>query len=134
VRNEVDKTEFLSLVQTERANLIALLSRVDESDYFTPGVASHWTLKDVIAHITWYEREMIGVVSTRTLSGSEWWDLPLDARNAAIYELNRDKSLAVVLDEYKRVYDAFLACVQDLRDEDSLNANRFSGIPDGWVP
>jgi hypothetical protein len=38
-----------------------------------PMGAGKWTVKDVIAHITWHERQMIGLLEGRALVGSPWW-------------------------------------------------------------
>ena len=53
-------------------------------------------MKDILAHIAWYEREMIGMLRAHAVAGSDLWDVSLDARNAAIYEINAGRPLGEV--------------------------------------
>ena len=46
-----------------------------------------WSKKDIMAHITWHEQEMINLITSKTLAGSAWWELPLDERNEKIRQL-----------------------------------------------
>jgi len=62
----VTKVRLLDMIRTARAEWDGLLSQVDETRMTQPGVAGEWSVKDVIAHITWHEREMIGMLRART--------------------------------------------------------------------
>jgi uncharacterized damage-inducible protein DinB len=105
-----------------------------EAELSAPGATGTWSVKDVIAHITWFEREMVGVIQARALVGSELWNLPPDARNAAIFVQNRDRSLADVLAEAERVYAELLAAIETLTDEELADPARFAGMPTDWQP
>src|SRR5207237_2743438 len=87
---EMDRATFLDTLLTWRARWEELLSRVGEARMEEPGVEGDWSVKDIVAHITWYEREMVGLLRG-TLSGESdaTWELPLDERNAAIAEQER---------------------------------------------
>ena len=75
-------SQFLEIIQQARAEWNALLEPIDQSKITLPGVAGTWSLKDIIAHITWHEREMVGLIRAHDLVGSELWNLPTDERNA----------------------------------------------------
>jgi len=75
----------------------AMIGQVEEEQLVSPGVVGDWSLKDIIAHITWHEREMVGLVKAHALVGSDLWNLPTDERNAAIYKEVRDLPLEQVL-------------------------------------
>jgi hypothetical protein len=128
------RAEFLDLLRTARAEWDALLAAVPEGRMTVPGVEGQWSVKDVIAHITWHEREMLGVLQARALVGSDLWDLPLHQRNATIYVQNRDRPLAEVLAESRTVYPQLLAAVGELADADLTDAGRFADMPGDWVP
>jgi hypothetical protein len=128
------RAEFLDLLRTARAEWDALLAAVPEGRMTVPGVEGQWSVKDVIAHITWHEREMLGVLQARALVGSDLWDLPLHQRNATIYAQNRDRPLAEVLAESRTVYPQLLAAVGELADADLTDAGRFADMPGDWVP
>lgn len=93
-----------------------------------------WCLKDLTAHITWYEREVIPALQTHVLAGSELWELPLEERNQAIYELNKSRPLAEVLAESKDVFPRFVKAVADLDDADLEEPARFQNMPAEWKP
>jgi hypothetical protein len=130
----MDKTELLELIRTERTYWESQLDRVAESQMTQQGVAGHWSVKDLIAHVTWSEREMVGLLRARALVGSELWYLSEDERNAAVYEENRQRPLADVLAEAKEVYQQFLELLETLSDEDLADPSRFEGMPPDWAP
>jgi len=130
----MNRQEFLDALRAGRAAWDALLAQIDEARMTEPGVEGDLSLKDIIAHVAWYEREMIGVIRTRALAGSEWWDRPLDERNRLIYEANRDRALAEVLAEARQVSRELLEAAETLSDEDLLDARRFREMPEDWKP
>lgn len=130
----MNKSEWLTTLQTERAQWEALLAEVGEARMTRPGVAGEWSVKDIVAHVTWFEREMVGVLQARTLVGSDLWSLPHDQRNAAIYEQNRDRALSGVLAEARVVFDQLRAGMQSLAEEDLHDPLRFAEMPADWVP
>ena len=111
-----------------------LLAEVGEARMLQPGAAGEWSVKDVIAHVMWGEREMVGVMQAHALVGSNLWDLPEDERNAAVFTEQRDCPLQEVLTEEQQVYAQFLAAVQALSDEDFTDPRRFREMPEQWLP
>lgn len=95
-------------------------------------------LQDLIAHVTWYEREMITVLEGRALAGSEHWALPVDKRNAAIHaELSAAharRSLAVVLAEARQVHARLDAALRALPAGGFTDAAHFTNMPPDWEP
>jgi hypothetical protein len=131
---EMTKARFLDLLDATRAEWDALLAAVPEARMTVPGLDGDWSVKDVIAHLTWHEREMVGVLQTHALVGSDLWDLPLDERNAIIYAQNHDRPLAGVLAEARAVYPQLVAGVQGLAEADLIDPGRFADMPGDWVP
>jgi hypothetical protein len=86
----------------------------------------------VIAHNTWYEREMVDMVHSKAVIGSEWWSLPLDERNALIFKSNLLKSLDEVLSESERTSRELDEAIQTLSDEDLADPTRWSDWPPSW--
>ena len=128
------KSELLQLIQTHRAEWETLLARLDESRLTQPGVAGEWSLKDVIAHIARFEREMVGVARAKALVGSELWDVPQDQRNAAVFKQNRRRLLAEVLAEARTSFTEMVAAIETLSDDDLNDATHFAQMPVEWRP
>ncbi len=93
--------ELIDMVKRERASWEALIEKIEQERFTQPGVADQWSVKDIIAHITWHEREMVSLVEAHALVGSELWNLPTDDRNAVIYEEIRQQPLEQVLEEMR---------------------------------
>lgn len=130
----MQKSEFLALVQTEHQRWQALLARVPEERMQQPLAAGEMSVKDILYHIAWYERQMVDVMQQRALIGSPWWNLSLDERNALILAEGRTKSLAETLAEAHSAYAEMLSGIQSLSDDDLDHASAFAEMPPDWLP
>ncbi len=128
------KEEFIRKVTQARARWDASLAQIEDNQMLQPGASGDWSVKDVIAHITWHEREMVGVLQAQVLAGSDLWNLPLEQRNRAIYEEYRDLPLESVRLEEQKVYQALLQALDGLSEEDLHDPRRFTGMPTDWRP
>ena len=126
------KAKLLKLVREARARWDATLSEVGEERMEEPGVDGDWTVRDVIAHLTWHEKEMLDLLKTRRLAGSNLWTLPLNERNNAIFQENRHRSLEEVLREARQVYPQLLAEIERLEDADLTDPTRIADMPPDW--
>jgi hypothetical protein len=111
-----------------------LALKVGEEQMLQPGAAGKWSVKDVIAHVTWGEREIAPVMRTHVLAGSELWNLSDDERNEIVYQQNRDRSLHEIMNEERQAYADLLAAAQTLSDEDLNDSHRYKQMPEEWVP
>jgi hypothetical protein len=125
--------EFLSLLLPARTEWEAALNDVGE-ERMNHIVYGEWTAKDLIAHVSWFVKEMVGVLRQKALIGSELWRLTNDERNAILFKENQGRELKVVLEEDKRVYGQFLELFNTLSDDDLNNATHFREMPPDWIP
>lgn len=131
----MNKAQLLKAIRSARAEWDAALAQVDPSHYEESGVSGEWSLKDVIAHVSWFEREVAHAFRIRSYEeSSEWWLLPADERNARIYDANRARTLGDVLAESTETYAALLSAIDSLSDEDLNDAERFPYSPPGAQP
>ncbi|HNT24162.1 MAG TPA: ClbS/DfsB family four-helix bundle protein [Anaerolineales bacterium] len=134
----MNKTRLLGRIHSSRTKWEKWLSRFEEANgearMSEPNTPGDWSVKDVIAHITWHERQMLGALQARALIGSPWWDLPLDQRNQLIYEENLARPLAEVRQEASQVHAALLQAIEGLDEKDLHDAERFQGMPEKWKP
>jgi hypothetical protein len=77
---------------------------------------------------------MVRMLRDRALVGSDLWQWPADERNAAIFELNRQRELPDVLSDASEVYQQLLNALEPLTDEDLNDARRFREMPADWQP
>lgn len=132
------KTRILELMRSEREAFERLLAKLSDQRMTQPGVESSWSVKDILAHITEWERLMVqwiqesvrGEVPQRPAPGIPWDDL--DGMNQQIYLSNQDRTLDEVLADFHAVFQLSLKTVQALTEEDLVAPQRFAwraGVP-----
>ena len=133
------REDLLTTVQALRADLDAVLSQVDEERAVEPGSFGEWSFKDVIAHLTGWR-----IVTAARLEASlshtepvfpwppqleEGVDLEegdVDEINRWFYETNRDKPLAVVIQESNDTFDRVERAIAVLPEDDLLMPGRIT--------
>lgn len=126
--------DVLQHIDRERAAFDAAISHIGRERLEAPGAAGVWSVKDIVAHVSWAEREMIGVLQRRELVGSELWRLSQDERNAAVYAANRDRALDDVLEEARSVFLAMRAEIARVSDEQMNDPQLIAQAPEGLAP
>ena len=130
----MNKNTFIGKLEQARSQWKVVLARMNEQRMLQPGIVGSWSVKDLLAHISWYEREMVPVILQHTFAGSEWWVLSTDERNELIYQQNWQRSLQEIVHEGQCSYMDLLQAVQSLSDEDLNDASRFQDMPEDWIP
>lgn len=133
----MNRADFLEALRAARREWDEALAAVPEEQMAEPGLPGGWSVKDAIAHVTWSEREMVGVIRQRALVGSQLWALDQDARNAEVYAANRDRPLADVLVEARAIWTELLPGLESLTDDDLVDTTRFERmdqLPAGVLP
>jgi hypothetical protein len=85
-------------------------------------VTSKWILKDVIAHISWYEKELLDGLQKQSIADSTFWNADVKTRNAMIFEKTQDLTLAELLTESKSIFERLLKEIETISDDD-LNSD-----------
>lgn len=132
--DEMDKAALLKTLIETRAVWEALLAQIDEEQMIQPGATGKWSVKDVIAHVAWCEREIAPVLRTHVLAGSDLWNLSDDESNEITYQQNKDRPLRDIVNEEGQAYATLLEAVQTLSDEDLNDPHRFKNMPQEWKP
>ena len=73
-------------------------------------------------------------MQTRTLTGSELWNLPQDERNEAIYQQYRNQPFHDIISQEQQAYAEILAAAKTLSDEELNDPHRFKDMPGDWIP
>ncbi len=124
----MNKSELMNGLQEEYRQWLALLAEIDPARMEEPGVTGHWSIKDIVAHLTGWRRR---TVARLQLAQRGEADLPLpwpwpahlkgDAQeveiNAWIYEANRGRSVREVLDDSEEIFQQMRAAIADIPEE-----------------
>jgi hypothetical protein len=133
MEDQMTKAQLLGTLRSKRAEWDALLARVPAARMIEPGVADHWSVKDIIAHLTHYTR-WIGDRMHEQLRGESYTPTVMDAmhweeRNPLVYEQNRDRPLAAILAEDQEAFGRLLAAVEAHAEEFLIEPQQFEGTP-----
>ncbi len=128
------KAEFINRVKADRKVWNELMSQVGTDLMLEPGQEGDWSAKDILAHVMWYEREMVRTIKSRALAGSDLWELPLDERNAAIHDEIKDMTLAEIRSKGDLVFTALMEQLELLPEEGYGDSKHFENMPAEWAP
>ncbi len=131
----MEKTVLLDTLRTEREQWESLLSQIGEERMLQPGVAGEaWSVKDILVHVMWYERETVGILQQRAFIGSPLWQVSLEERNVAMVAEKQKRSLQEVRAEAQQVFEQLLQAIQAFSDADLNDARSLRDIPPNWLP
>jgi hypothetical protein len=125
-------SHLLNLIRNSYAEYETLLNSIPSERLLEP-MMGDWSVKDVVAHVTWSEREMIPVVREMRLQGSELWNLPTDERNKLMVEDSRMKTASEIMDEQRNAHRDLIAAIEALEDADLTENARLKEAPPGWT-
>lgn len=130
----MDRVTFLATLRATRAEWEALLAEIGEEHMLQAGATGSWSVKDVVAHIMWGEREMVRVCQAHALIGSDLWQMTDDERNPIVVAGYRAHALDDIQREERQVYAQLLAELEKLSDDDLNNPRNFRDMPLAWLP
>ena len=119
------RDELLKNIQTEHSKLIAAMRDLSDEVITAQPVMNDWTIKDMLGHVSMWYRFAITFLDEYVQRGtprpSGLSGLGVDEYNERELKLRRDWSLTRVREEFEAAYQAMLASVEKLDDE-QLNA------------
>ncbi len=130
----MNKAEFLRDLDEENQQWEALLDSIGEQRMEQPGVAGHWSIKDIVAHITSWRRRTVGrlqAVARGEPQPPPPWPAQLqetatdDSINAWFYEQEHGKSLQEVLADSRNVYQQMRSAIDALPEDVLFNPASF---------
>jgi hypothetical protein len=125
----MNKTEFLLNLQNGRRQWHQIWRGIDLFGTSSPRRPGELSLRDILYHVAWYEREMVNMMRTRSFSGSPWWDLPVEERNALIKTEGLTISLLQAWRVEEQAFTDLLAQLQALNDEELEDPKAIKEMP-----
>ena len=120
--DRVSVDAVLASIRSNRTQIENLWTGLTPSEMTArPGPQEDWSVKDLIAHLTWWEQRCVRVVDAY-MNGRDYHDnwSNIDMVNAQVFEENQDRSLEDILDEFEASLPIVEAQILSL-DEDTLN-------------
>ncbi len=126
------KSDLVNWLQTERQQWEALLEQVRLDRMEQPGVNGQWSMKDLAAHMTAWNRRLAAYMQAASRGEPEPpppWPAHLqdgDDINAWIFEANHGRPARDVLAEARQTLEQILTVVASLPDDTPIEADHDS--------
>jgi uncharacterized protein (TIGR03083 family) len=111
-------------IRSARAALDDRIAALTPDELTRPGVFDGHSVKDIVAHITAWERRLVNAIDAWKRGETPAWPEPgytlddTDRLNDRDFDANRDRPLDEVLAESRASYAAVMALVDSLMDTD----------------
>ncbi|MHA2366159.1 MAG: DinB family protein [Candidatus Hodarchaeales archaeon] len=115
---------FLKKYKYHRGRWDSLIDLIIDKRLHEEIVKENWSLKDVIAHITWYEKELVNALKEKTIVESKFWNLSIKERNELIFINTHEKTLEEILSNSKEIFNSLITEIEKLTDIE-LNSDNF---------
>ena len=125
------KTDILEQISATHLLLEVHLSALSDAQLVQPGINGEWAVKDLLAHITWWEQHLLRRLRTgRDDLYQEGMSMQAvtDQANEEIFAANRSRSLADILEDFHVSYQQVLAAVEALPEEAVAQAEIYDAI------
>ena len=140
--NDMNKATIIKEIEEKHADMEALLAKLDREKMTQPGVYDELSVKDVLAHITAWERLMLGWLERSLrddpperfapgyiISESDPEEVTtqvMDKLNEHIFKENTNKSLDEVMADFRSAHTDVVSTIESTAENDLLDPNRFA--------
>ncbi|MBX3080696.1 MAG: ClbS/DfsB family four-helix bundle protein [Anaerolineae bacterium] len=124
----MNKAAVLNELRTSRAKLVSAIEGLPEEAMLRAGVVGLWSIKDLLAHLTAWESELVTALARLAVSRK----IPhiveiddLDEWNMEVYAVNARRALSDVLEDFQGVHKHLLKAVEEIDEKTLTNPRRF---------
>lgn len=124
----MDRKELLDNMRAGREELVSALGRLNKHNMTEPLLANGWSVKDVIAHIGFWERRMVNlynILASGDVPDDPVGSLGLDELNARVFEDNQLVPLGIAQINELEAYEALLDIAETAPEADLFDPQRF---------
>jgi uncharacterized protein (TIGR03083 family) len=125
----MDRHELLANMRTGREQLDAALARLEPSQMTEPILDAGWSVKDLLAHIGWWEQRIVNTYNTLLrddIPDPALDAMPVDELNQMVYFEHASRSLRDVQRDERRAYDQLVSLAEHAPEADLFAPDRFA--------
>ncbi len=125
--DRMNVAELITLIRETSTRMELLLAQLSVAEINQPGAVGVWSVKDVLAHIAFWERYAANIIrdamrgSTPVLAADD----ETERSNASVVAQYYQRSLAAVIADWQQAREDLLEAIEDLDDEDLNDPDRF---------
>jgi hypothetical protein len=125
----VNRQQLLNRLDTAWGAFQASYAGLSSSRLTEPGVAGDWSVKDIVAHVTWWEEEALRHLPLIMAGGRPpRYSVTyggIDAFNAMMSERKRDMPLSDVLTQQNDTHQRLIDFIQSVPEDQFTRETRF---------
>lgn len=126
------KAILLDLLQQAHLDEEAFLQGLDETERTAIGTPEHWSAKDHIAHITfWQQQTVLSLNAVVQQQAQPTSTKSVEEKNAETFEEQHLRSWSDILSAYNQAYADLIKLIEQLSQEDLTDSHRFDWLPEG---
>ena len=136
MKNPTSKSELLQAIYAARNEWDALIAQIPHHRLSDPVASGLWSIKDVIAHVTEYDRWLALGLAMRLQKPPQIWldDISLDEFNAVLHQQIADGNPDDILSDSNRVFQDLINEVEAHSEAYLFGAHRVEGVSYDVVP
>ena len=136
MKNPKSKSELLQAIKTARNEWDALIAQIPHHRLAEPLAAGQWSIKDVIAHVTEYDRWLALGLALRLQKPPQIWldDISLDDFNALLHQQIADRNPDDILLDSSRVFQDLINEVEAHSEAYLFGTQRVEGVSYDVIP
>ena len=121
-------------LREERENFLSAIDGLTNEELILPGVCGEWSVKDIMAHITAWEAELVKLLWQVSQGGIpttvHFTNPDVDQINAAWYARDKARSLELVTADFQGVRNQTIRRVLSFSEDDLNDPGRYSWSAD----
>ncbi|MEM7127777.1 MAG: ClbS/DfsB family four-helix bundle protein [Chloroflexota bacterium] len=127
----MNKAQLLDTICAKRARLLKNISQMREEEMIYRALPHSYSIKDGLAHLTFYEQHMLNMISRSLQNESRNPEITLKERterNAETFEQNKDRTPDEILTDMQASFAQVIALVETIPDHIWMDVNYFSWL------
>jgi hypothetical protein len=130
MKDPTSKAELLQAIYTARNDWDTLIAQIAPHQLSDPVAPGSWSIKDIIAHITEYDRWLALGLAMRLQKPPQIWldDISLDEFNAILHQQIADRNPEDILLDSKQVFQDLINEVESHSEAYLFGTHRVEGV------
>jgi uncharacterized damage-inducible protein DinB len=119
--------ELIALIRATSTRMELLLAQLSVAEINQPGAVGVWSVKDVLAHIAFWERNAVSIVQATARGEAPLLsdDDETERTNASVVAQYYQRALSAVIADWQQAREELLEALENLEDEDLNDPARF---------
>ena len=128
----MNKKELFDELETSRERFLELIDDISDDSLIEPGVNGAWSIKDLLAHLTRWEAELVKLLwqasQGQKPTSAHFSQLSEDKLNQQWYVEMSTRSMGQVLDDFHAVRNQTIRRIEDFSDQELNDQNRYNWL------